>query len=1075
MAKCTSLAKVTAPFLSSAVQRDRLYSILSAHRETPLHWVTGPPGAGKSTLIASHAGHEAKPFLWYQVDAGDVDPASLFHYLCEAARSLIDKQTHQLPRFAAEHHENLERFTRTFFRKLFSLLPSHCRLIFDNCQEASGSPFDRIIVCATQELPSGSAITCMSRNPPPALFAPLIGAERVFVLRWESLRFTLEETRAVCRKRSIQDEVLVQALHQQSEGWAAGITLLLEHLSIQPGRVENPPSEPGHVVFDYFASLIFDRLEERTRQVLLALAFVPYVSRSMAARLSGNPHASEILGDLYERRMFIDRRPSAQPVYQFHALFRAFLQSKLRSEWEPDRIRQLLMHSAHMLMLEADLESASTLSALAEDWDAVIAAIRCHAGRLLDEGRGHTVERLIASLPEGIVRSNGWLQFWLGSVRVQTDPAEAIELFGRALSRFRIDSDQEGELLCLAAALNAAFIGFLALDAMDIWLNELLARLDEPATLASDESALRVWGVLCAALFWLRPWHARTTDCIARVESLLRSVHAPSVALSAASSALATASFSGEFEAGESILAMTAHLVQSPEASPTEAAWWCVLAGFMRFFEARYEDALELLKQGEDIARKNGLEKTLVMATLHRIAVEFRVHGWPVARRTFETIRGTRTRYPMAAGMLNAYEARIAHWEGRRDQAAEFAMRMFDDGRRSGSRYQEMLFGMLAAELLIDAGRGEEAAALLQASEDLISRAPALTCWRAPARLIRSRLALVREDTASAAALLGESLRLAAAGKGRFYFRHLECTMPPMFSMALRQGIEVDFVRDMIRAFRLRPGPDAPDLWPRPVEVRTLGRFEILVDGKPLEYARKVPRKTLGLLKALVVFGGRNVSEHSLCDALWPDDEADAAKQSLDITIVRLRRLLGHSGAVIQAGGKISLDVQVVWSDAQRFDELAAAPDTARSALQLYAGDLLPEDRGESWSCPARERLRGKFIHLLISHGRTLEEGGATDEAIALYYRGLDVDPILEAFYQGIMRCYQRKDLHAEAISVFQRLSRTLSAVLDASPSPESHELCAQSLKACKNRASMPVNVIDIGLFRPDPTINARR
>src|SRR5262249_52456581 len=169
------------------------------------------------------------------------------------------------------------------------------------------------------------------------------------------------------------------------------------------------------------------------------------------------------------------------------------------------------------------------------------------------------------------------------------------------------------------------------------------------------------------------------------------------------------------------------------------------------------------------------------------------------------------------------------------------------------------------------------------------------------------------------------------------------------------------------------------------------------------------PKKTLALLKVLVAYGGQEVSEQALCDALWGDEEADAAKQALGITIVRLRRLLGTSDAVLQQGGKISLDRALCWVDAGRFEERIAhsnEPGTISAILALYGGRFLPEDEGEAWSVPARERLRGKFIHLLATHGRTLEATGDADGAIRLYLRGIDADPIVEAFHQGLMRCY---------------------------------------------------------------------
>jgi DNA-binding SARP family transcriptional activator len=289
--------------------------------------------------------------------------------------------------------------------------------------------------------------------------------------------------------------------------------------------------------------------------------------------------------------------------------------------------------------------------------------------------------------------------------------------------------------------------------------------------------------------------------------------------------------------------------------------------------------------------------------------------------------------------------------------------------------------------------------------------------------------------------------------------------MPHLFTLALQEGIEMEFVQRLIRTFRLRPPANAPDSWPWPVRIRTLGRFEVLIDDRPLEFARKVPKKTLALLKALVAHGGQDVSEQTLCDALWGDEEADAARQALSITVVRLRKLLGVDDVLSQQGGKLSLDPSLCWVDAWRFEQHAVKPQTAREAvlaLKFYYGSFLPEDETEAWSVPARERLRGRFIHLLATYGEALETQDDWTGAADLYLRGIDADAIVEAFYQGLMRCYAGMGRHTEAVAAYRRLRQTLSVVLGVVPSPRSRELFEEVRRRCAAGAEIPCSAFDL-------------
>ena len=88
-----------------------------------------------------------------------------------------------------------------------------------------------------------------------------------------------------------------------------------------------------------------------------------------------------------------------------------------------------------------------------------------------------------------------------------------------------------------------------------------------------------------------------------------------------------------------------------------------------------------------------------------------------------------------------------------------------------------------------------------------------------------------------------------------------------------------------------------------------------------------------------------------------------------------------------------------------------------------------------------RERLRSKFLSAVEQTGALLDEAGQAEQAIALYQRGLDADPLAETFYQGLIRSYISQGRQAEAISTYRRLRHTLSIVLGVQPSSRTEAL----------------------------------
>jgi ATP/maltotriose-dependent transcriptional regulator MalT len=65
LASVPGLAKLTRPRLFGAIARARLFDFLDQERERRAICVVGPPGAGKTTLVASYLDSHELPGIWY--------------------------------------------------------------------------------------------------------------------------------------------------------------------------------------------------------------------------------------------------------------------------------------------------------------------------------------------------------------------------------------------------------------------------------------------------------------------------------------------------------------------------------------------------------------------------------------------------------------------------------------------------------------------------------------------------------------------------------------------------------------------------------------------------------------------------------------------------------------------------------------------------------------------------------------------------------------------------------------------------------------------------------------------------
>ncbi|MCX5909538.1 MAG: AAA family ATPase, partial [Deltaproteobacteria bacterium] len=129
------MGKVSRPILTGIYPRKRLFALLDRMRERPVIWVSGPPGCGKTTLISSYLEAGKLPCLWYQLEAGDADPATFFYFLGQAVQKASPRKRKPLPLLTPEYLQGIATFTLRYFQNLYGRLKVPGILVFDNYQQ----------------------------------------------------------------------------------------------------------------------------------------------------------------------------------------------------------------------------------------------------------------------------------------------------------------------------------------------------------------------------------------------------------------------------------------------------------------------------------------------------------------------------------------------------------------------------------------------------------------------------------------------------------------------------------------------------------------------------------------------------------------------------------------------------------------------------------------------------------------------------------------------------------------------------------------------------------------------------
>ncbi|MFQ5598841.1 MAG: BTAD domain-containing putative transcriptional regulator, partial [Nitrospiria bacterium] len=254
---------------------------------------------------------------------------------------------------------------------------------------------------------------------------------------------------------------------------------------------------------------------------------------------------------------------------------------------------------------------------------------------------------------------------------------------------------------------------------------------------------------------------------------------------------------------------------------------------------------------------------------------------------------------------------------------------------------------------------------------------------------------------------------------------------------ALEAGIEMDYVRSMIRKHGLFPDRPPLDIaaWPWKIKVTTLGSFSVKIDGKPLQFKRKARQKPLLLLKTLIALGGSEVKEERLADILWPEAEGDKALQAVASNLHRLREMIGHD-AIIRKQGRLSLNRSIFWCDDLALARLienreAAKTNTSKSKamtqiMSLYQGCFLMEESDLPEIVRFRHTINDRFQRCLREEGALLIAADRYEEAVTIHRKGLMIDGRAGIFLPGLMKCCHALGRIDEARMHYHRYKRYL-------------------------------------------------
>jgi DNA-binding SARP family transcriptional activator len=927
-----------------ALIAERLVTQLERIWDHRLGLIVAPPGAGKSTLLASFAQEQTTPVAWYHADRWDAADHMLVVRMAAAFESLTEGRSASWSN------------TDDVVSGIASLGTARVLLVIDDLHALEGGPAETWLEWLVTRGPANLHILAASRSQPSMNLSRLRLAGHLLEIGADDLRFRTWEVERLFRDFYAEPipPVELARLARWTEGWVAGLQLF--HLATRgrPAddrrRVLHSLGPHSRLAREYLAQNALDRVRDEVRRFLVDTSVLGRLSAPLCDRFLGRTGSEDLLEEL-ERRCIFTTRVGDDGSYRYHEVFRSHLQGVLVSEIGEGRARARFLEAGHLFMADGAPSEALEAYVRAEAWD-VVERLLGSEGQAIADGplRWLSVESQ-RSLPE-----DAWLGL-AGARRLRAEGRfhEATEAYGVVARGTRVEAAAE-----TARRERSSLLAWLA-----------------PDTIRPPEQPGAWWTILRRAL--RKDPRGVALGAVEHDDAGVSAV--AGICLLVAGDLHQTRAKLGE-------------LAEQPDAEGLVACIAQLARGAAALLGGGSDGVVDL---NGAIGAAEGLGwEWLARVGRSLLALSGRPDHIREAQRLAQAADSLDDRWGAAiANLACAWGGLVAASEG-------------------GDR------------LLGDVDHVSLAAASIREFRAL--GAPVLQAWAAAVQALGGALRGDQATPARVAAVRLAARRahlpacdlIAGIAEARWSGDDETC-LSLTARLVVDHGLFVPLVPIHRDAQSAQIAPHAIGAPPMevhsgsapepPASLRLLGPFSLRIGGEVVDLGAIRPR-VRSLLYLLAMNAGTAVHREVIMEILWPDADRGSLARNLHVAVASLRRVLepqasrGSFRLVLRDGEGYLLslppgsEIDVVGFEqavAEASRAAARADDAdverwARTALDRYSDDLLPESGPADWVVSRRDVLRGQAVQVAELLARTLLERGDPVASAAVCASALERD-----------------------------------------------------------------------------------
>ena len=1018
--------------------RPRLIERLQENLSLPVTLVTANAGSGKTTLIADFLRKQERPYVWYQLDHTDADPAVFLGYLAYGIQQQVSGFGEAMFAFlqqAQELAQQPERAADILLNEILEGVEQQMILVLDDYHHLGAeTPVHAVLDRLIAYLPDVIHVIIISRDIPPLTLARLRSQDSLSIIDRADLLFNDEETQELFRKvfgLALTSEQL-REYGERTHGWITALQLVRQVAqrrmsSGAPDKAPDPLAvlhQSERDIFEYFAEEVFAAEPLEIQQFLMRIALLDRIEIETCARLYPQIISSAVLPALVRGNVFMTVAGDGRgEEYRLHPLFQSFLRRRLRAETGVTGVAAEHARCAQYFLGRAAWEQAVRHLLEAEDFGRAAEIIAERGTTWIASGKLGSLAELSEALPSAAVEAHPRALAYRAEVaRLRGEFESAQNLFRRAIASLRDRGDREGEAEALHSLATIARRRGDHVAAFE--------HLDHAVELTKPTSVVRTkcGNTRGLCLVSMGDWTAAEREFRVALQSAEAQNDEHHIRLITHNLGL-PAMMRGDF--GEALRWLRRMLrTESVEPPIPQEAWAHLNIARCHLYRGEMDDCEQHLDRA--------LERCQIFNLVGQLGETFEAYG-NLYRDRGELARAAEF-YERAARSYDEAGIDLARVELLEEQAF-LSLRARDLARARGQidRLIERRpadkndighFTATLARGLILLAQSEYAEARSQLTPALdYFYQQGLYYYEAQAGMALAICDLASSHEPPMLEHLRRVLDLAARYDYEYWLRQQITAHPTLFaSEDARELLPADLITQVANispvAAALVPTPAAVLTKPLvDLSIKMLGPVEIVRDvARPFAADAWTTRRARDILCFIASRSHHRTPKDTIVDTFWRETDLKAVERNFHPTMSHIRKALNSNqplkqNFLVYRDGDYQLNPEFSYRiDTEEFDRLITDGETARRerdfdrcigcyerAVAVYRGEFM-QGSYEDWVDEQRSYYREQYLRMLEALAGVAEKKSDWARAMDLAQRILHEDPFREDIHCMVMR-----------------------------------------------------------------------